>query len=467
MATDGTNKEAESGATNTPAAFRCLAFWRLVGLYFFTRLPWLFMVPMVEAPDEFSHYWVITFLVEHMRLPELNEILAGGASGVYGSLPQLGYIPHVIAGVIGHTITPTVDLSLTDRFGSLADGLVLLWCSWEFGHKLFRSDKVLSLALPVMIIFHPQLVLLHSYANSDSTTASLAALSMLLVCRMMETGLKTKYSLILGLMLGWIVLTKYPGVSVYPACATGLICAAWLNRQSLLTFITQSLLTAIVTAASCVWWFVRSAQILNGDFMGTKTMFHTWAVTYNKSLNPDVSAWAIMKQKSWWRMTTFSYWGMFGYMTRYLWRPFYIVYMVLMGIAAGGGIKALVTAQAQKKFAALAENFKNAPALSAQERKARYGQASIWLVLAACFLSNLALMIYASTKNLGGAQGRYLFPSEIPIIALILGGLYLTGPKSRKPLILFMVAFNIIVYFASCWMLYNTAGYTPHWLKTY
>ena len=27
--------------------------WILLGLYFATRLPWLFMVPMVEAPDEF------------------------------------------------------------------------------------------------------------------------------------------------------------------------------------------------------------------------------------------------------------------------------------------------------------------------------------------------------------------------------------------------------------------------------
>jgi len=488
------------------------AFWLLVLLYFLTRLPWLFMVPMVEAPDEFSHFWVIKFLLDHnMRLPEYSEIIAGGPSGVYGSLPQMGYIPHVIAGAVGHVIAPNADLSLTERFGSLFTGLVLLWCSSEFGRKLFGADKMLSLALPLMVIFHPQLVLLHSYANSDSTTASLSAGIMLLVCRMMENGLKTKYSLWLGLLLGWVILTKYPGVSVYPSCAIGFVLAAWLNRQSLKTLLAQAFLTAATTAAASVWWFVRSARILSGDFLGTKTMFHTWAVTYNKPLDPDFKVWAIIKNHRWWRMTTWSYWGQFGYMTRDLPHAFYYIYMGFMYTAAGGAILRLalpakngdrkilspLSSEERKGRFGLARawivraaciipniaimeyartknalktslaTLKNSPALSSEERKARFGQAGIWIVLAACFLTNVSLMVYAQTKNLGGAQGRYLFPSEIPIIALILGGLYLTGEKARKPLILTLVAFNVIVYFYSCWMLSHVAGYCPHWLKTY
>jgi len=101
------------------------------------------------------------------------------------------------------------------------------------------------------------------------------------------------------------------------------------------------------------------------------------------------------------------------------------------------------------------------------ERKERFGKAAIWLMLATCFLSNLAMMIYSSTKNLGGAQGRYLFPSEIPIISLILGGLYLTGRHTGRPLILLFVVFNFVVYLAAVCLLYPIPGYGPHFLKTY
>ena len=443
------------------------SFWVFVGLYFLTRLPWLFMVPMVEAPDEFSHFWVIQFVIDHLRLPEYQEIIAGGPSGVYGSLPQLGYFPHVIAGSLGHLVAPGADLSLTERFGSLFTGLALLWCSFEFGKKLFGADKILSTALPLMIIFHPQLVLLHSYANSDSTTASLSAVILLITCRMMEAGLKTRTSLILGLLLGWIVLTKYPGVSVYPSCAIGFIAAAWLNKQGLKTFLIQAFTALATTAAASVWWFWRSAKILDGDFMGTKTMFHTWAVTYNKALNPDISVSKIIKDYRWWRLTTWSYWGMFGYMTRKLGNPFYYTFEAFSYIAAVGALVSLIVAAVKGKLTTFIQSLKDSASYSAEQRQALLGKAGVWLVLAACFITNVALMVYASTKNLGGAQGRYLFPSEIPIMALLLGGLSLTGKKPGKCLVLLLVAFTIAMYFYSCWMLSHTPGYYPHLLKTY
>jgi len=445
-------------------------FWLLLALYFATRLPWIFMVPMVEAPDEFSHFWVLRFLLEHWRLPEANEIIAGGPSGVYGSLPQLGYLPHVAAGLIGKLVAPQIDLSVTSRFGSLFSGTVLLWCAKEFGRRLFTKDTLLSLALPLLVIFHPQLVLVDSYANCDSVTASLAALALFMVCKMMENGLKTKSSLLLGGVLGWLVLTKYTGLAVYPACALGFGAAAWLNNIEIKRFFVQALITAATTAICSVWWFVRSASILGGDFMGTQTMFHTWAVTYHKSLQPDISAWAVIKDRRWWRFTIFSFWGMFGYMTIYLWRPIYWIYMGLMSVSLIGGIKGAL--QYRRVRLTEKESWENSAERDwlgrkeTSERQKKFFQPALWLMLAICYLTNQAMMIFASTKNLGGAQGRYLFPSEIPILALLLGGLYLTGPKLGKPLILFAVAFNAIVYFESFRMLYAIDGF-HQFLKTY
>jgi hypothetical protein len=474
---------SENGATaNVQDNRRWL--WLLLALYFLTRLPWIFMVPMVEAPDEFSHFWVLRFLLEHGRLPGAQEVFDGGPSAVYGSLPQLGYLPHVVVGWVGNIVAPAVDLSVTSRFGSLLSGLVMLWCSAEFGRRLFGSDKILSFALPLVVVFHPQMVLVNSYANCDSVTASLSALAMLLVCNMFDSGLQTRRSIILGIVLGWLVLTKYTGLAVYPACAVGFALAAWLNQESLKKFLTQAAIAIATTIGASLWWFIRTGSVFPGDYMGTKTMFHTWAVTYKKSLTPDISAWAVMKQKSWWRFTVFSYWGMFGYMTRYLWRPIYWVYIGFMLIATTGGLKALIVwllgqkgpppamsddresgLKGESKISKNGLLIKGFEKPATPEQKEHLRKAFTWLMLATCFLSNISMMVYASTKNLGGAQGRYLFPSEIPILALILGGLYLTGSKVRKPLILLLVGFNVIVYIAAFCLLCPIYGF--RFLKTY
>ncbi len=280
---------------------------------------------------------------------------------------------------------------------------------------------------------------------------------------MIEGGLTTKRSVILGLVLGWLVLTKYTGLAAYPACAVGFSCAAWLHQVSARKFLVQAAITAATTIASCIWWFIRTAIIFPGDLMGTKTMFHTWAITYHKSLTPDISAWAVIKQKNWWLTTIFSFWGMFGYMTRQLRKAYYWIYIGFMIISLLGGCTAL-TMQINRwgKNGA----WRNIPARpTTKEQEIRFKTFSTWLVLATCFLSNIGMMIYASTKNLGGAQGRYLFPSEIPIMAIILGGLYLIGPKPRKILILSLVAYNILVYFVAFRQLAPAYGF--HFFKTY
>ena len=74
------------------AASRSKVIFILLAIYFAVRLPWLYLVPMVEAPDEFSHFWVLKFMAEHCRLPEASEIFQGGPSAVYGSYPPMGYL---------------------------------------------------------------------------------------------------------------------------------------------------------------------------------------------------------------------------------------------------------------------------------------------------------------------------------------------------------------------------------------
>jgi hypothetical protein len=68
-------------------------------------------------------------------------------------------------------------------------------------------------------------------------------------------------------------------------------------------------------------------------------------------------------------------------------------------------------------------------------------------------------MILASTGNVGGPQGRYLFTSEVPFLALIVLGLSLTGDLWGKRLLYSLLAFNLIVYIWSWAMLFPIYGF--------
>jgi hypothetical protein len=153
-------------------------------LYFLTRLPWVFMVPMSEAPDELKHYWQIKFMAEHLRLPDPADVASGGGSAVYGSLPQMGYLPHVFL----CKLFPIGDLSMVGRFGSLFMGLICLLMSYFLALELFAESRLCAMALPLMLLFHPQLVFVDSYANTETTTSALTTGLFFLFCRLIKHG---------------------------------------------------------------------------------------------------------------------------------------------------------------------------------------------------------------------------------------------------------------------------------------
>ena len=176
------------------------------------------------------------------------------------------------------------------------------------------------------------------------------------------------------------------------------------------------------------WWFVQNAQQYAGDFMGTKTMYNSWARTFHHDLHYYLPPSHIIKSLRWWRMSFFSFWGLFGYMNKYLWRPVYFGYLGMVLAAVLGGLNGLRHMRMKKP-----------------QSKAIV----IWSSLALVLIINLSSMIWASVHNLGGPQGRYLITSEIPIMALIIGGLNQLGQKWGRGFILAFLAFNAIVSLGS------------------
>ncbi len=419
----------------------------LLGAYLFFRLPWVFMLPMVEAPDEFAHYWVIKFLKENMRLPQALDVAAGGPSAIYGSIPQLGYIPHVIFSFA----LPPEQLALADRFGSVFMGAVMLIAAFKVGAILFPSNRWLALSLPAAIACHPQLAFIHSYANSDSTSSALASILLWLTLETAKKGISLQRTSVMGALVGWLAITKYAGLAIIPVVGLALIASIFVQGTSLVLAAQSILCAGILAATLSIWWFVQNAQQYPGDFMGTHTMYASWAKTFHRDMNYYLPASHIIKSLRWWRMTFFSYWGLFGYMTKYLWRPVYFVYLGLVLAAVLGVLKG-----AYQLFAISSGGA--AKLIPLFKEKQNQINIIMWGSLALTGVINIVSMIWASMYNLGGPQGRYLITSEIPLMALMLGGLSLLGKKAGKHFVMAFLLFNVAVSIGSWIYLFRLYG---------
>jgi len=304
---------------------------------------------------------------------------------------------------------------------------------------------MLQLALPAVVVAHPQLAFVNAYANNDSTASALAAVALLLTVRSIHQGVTVKRSALVGFLLGWLALSKYSGLAVVPAVAFGLIAAAVIERTALPRLVASVTACIGCFAATCLWWFYRNAQLFPGDMLGTQTMFRSWAATFHKDMNFYEPASHIVKELRWWRMMFFSFWGKFGYMNKYMSRPVYLTYFAFLIAAASGWVTPLWSRIASR---------------SSSGSKIDPRVITTWSCMVLAVVTNLAAMIWASTSNLGGPQGRYLFTSEIPVLALMLVGLYHLGGKHGAKLVAAFVLFNLATCMGAWLMLLRLYG--PH-----
>lgn len=385
-------------------------------LYFALRFIWLFTLPVTEAPDEANHLWVVRFLFDYMRLPNHEEVFAAGTPAVYGSLAQFGYLPHLLIA----KFLPASMLEITARLGSIFIGAGTLWAAIQIGKELFADKPFYRIALPLLIVVHPQLVFVNSYTNPDSTTITLASLIFFLLVVAIKRGLTTKSSLVIGLLLGWIALAKQTGLVLIPAVFAGMVAALWLHSATLATSATCLVLALAGMTGISLWWFIRNFYEFGGDVFGSKTMYQTWSTILPRENGVIVHPWPLVTSHKWWRYVWFDFWGLFGYMNRYLWKPVYFIYL---GIAAASIYGWLPKKELAKKDRA---------------------DSIIWLLFVVCVLLHLGSMLYVTITNVSGPHGRYLFPSIIPVFALLLAGLARLKPQVGQALVQLLIGLSVL-----------------------
>jgi hypothetical protein len=398
------------------------------------RLPWLVMIPQTEAPDENMHRWVVNYIDSNCRLPDRHAMDTGGLLSAYSSVPPFGYLPHIMLLKLFPAKLPAPLLLDLTRLGSLFMSLMVICTAWWTGRHLFKNSHLAALAVPLMIVFHPQFVFVSSYTNNDMTTAALSSLIIANLILALNNGLGTAQILILSASLSWLILSKYSGLHLLPISGLFLFISAYLHKQQLNKLLRYALTFLFVIVIFTSWWFIRNYLQFDGDFMGVKTMNHLWKLIYHTYTGPPLSMQAVIFSTFFWRTLFFSFWGWFGYMTHSLPRMIYYIYLFFSVFASGLGIKYWRSA-------------KNTNIVSAQT--------ATWLLFALCIVSNLFMCAYCCCSQVSGPQGRYMFPSELAIMSVLVAGLHSVNKKWSIKAILTMLVFNFAAYCYSTYFIYQ------------
>lgn len=417
----------------------------ILSIAFAVRLLWIMTVPITEAPDEGAHYWVISFIRDRMSLPTLNDLFKDPGAAYYGPLPPLGYLPSLVVCFF----TPGLETAMAARIGNAMAGLATVSAAMFVARKLFPYDRQLALCLPLVVLFHPQLVFVNSYTNNDSTTCAISSWLIALTCLVLREGWQTRYSLGIGVLTGFLLLGKYSGYPILLALFVGLLLGAWVHQLKAKRLMISSLLIAGVSAALSGWWFLRNYCQFPGDVFGLKTMLdlHARAYTEPKALYhfPAVD-------NANWRNTVFmSFWGLFGNMNRLLPRQIYAVYSLFMLVSMVSIASAFIPI------------FLPRPTVTNMMRQFvdnNRSEVAVWTFLIVCVVSSFVGLIAASVSinATGSPQGRYLFPSELASIALLIGGLSSLGRRTGPLAVWAFVGFNAWSSFYSWLFLLHLYG---------
>jgi hypothetical protein len=395
------------------------------------RLAFMLIVPTAEAPDEVHHFWVIQFIRDHLRLPDAADVETTGIYSVYGAMPVLGYTAQIILS----RLAPTEHMLFAARCGSMLLGLVTIWMASLIGKGAFPDRPLLARALPWTIVFQPQFAFLNSYCNNDCAAAAVSATVMYLLLLNQKYGLTMRRCAFIGVLLGLGILCKYNALTLIPVAVLSVVAAAWLHQAAFATCFSCLAIMGTLCGASSLWWFWRSYHVFSGDLLGVNIGYKKFASAVGQPLDYKRPFYELLVSKTWWRFIFFSFWGLFGHMTRWMWRPVYAVYIGFLVVAIAGWVKTRLV-----KFNVAREHLI---------------QPSIRLLFLTCAAVNLAAVL---ASQLGGPQGRYFFISEVPLIALFLEGLSRLGPTWGKRVVISFLSFNAIVCIGAWIMLFRLYG---------
>lgn len=455
---DKTNRSrAARGSKPQPVGARMRAFGKdhwfdicfilLMGGFLFF-LAWI--LPANGGPDEEARYLVPQYIYRHGTLP------AGGDPEIRINYWGISYafhpiLPYIIGGYLMKLVavfnSSEHALLMAARFVNILFGMGFYWYVLQISRKLFRK-KLFRAYFVALLAMLPQLLYLFVYVNTDG----IALFSTAMIVNYWLVGLEQKWdrksctALAVGIAfcaLSYFNAYGYALLSVF--LFVGSLIVFYRKdgaKRCIETILKRGIYITVIVFVLCGWWFIRSAVLYNGDFLGLNAP-SVYAEKYadeefKPSVKKSVQEQGISLKKmlrpseeggmEWLRTTyrsTIGYFGFFEYalgqdiysIHKKLWMLGILGVLLKIGLAVGSYLKSAVL---RPRFVSTAVHSEQRSALPARLDPANF--LILQFSLICCIIIPVLLSLVYSYTDDFQPQGRYLMPMILPVMYFTAAG---------------------------------------------
>ncbi|MCP4419785.1 MAG: phospholipid carrier-dependent glycosyltransferase [Chloroflexi bacterium] len=425
--------------------------WRLAAtlpiavLLLFTLLGWHYrqQTPLLETPDEPSHFEAANYIAQNRSLPPRPEVTRSGAAPTvsvdipYYYAPPLYYllasllIDEADTAQFAQAVVPNPNFERGEginlgsgsenknmfvhtavqrepfqaewaasmwrvRLLSLFFGTLTIVGCYGLAQQLWPKKWRWRLTAVALVLFNPTFLYLSNGVSNDTLLISLSTWSFVLMGSLLQDeAAKIGWrEWTLALLLGCAILTKQTGFILLPPALLLIVNKARQQQWSRLRLLTVlGIGVAIITAVGG-WWY-----LLNGIRYGDPL-----ALEGHNALPPAeniLERLLFMVEQSWGAFK--SYWVSFGWATIFVGQIWYIFFITITTLGATGWLGKRSVQLLKRPFPSQAPSAKLTQLL--------------WLVL----LLNGGLMVVWLWRT-AAPYGRLLFPVIAPIACLLVMG---------------------------------------------
>lgn len=298
------------------------------GLYLAIGLSLLIRQPFGNPPDEYNRYLIPQYIARNGTLPNGYEesIRISGYGFSYAFQPILPYMLQGYAMRIVMLFTESeAALLYTARGVNLILGLITAWIVLLLSGQWFR-DRRFGFLFSFLATFLPQSIFVHTYVNTDSC----CMLSIAVMLYGLTLGLKDRFSrrssLIMAAGIILCALSYYNAYGYILSCIL-LFTASFFSssggkvRFDAKAFLRKGSFISAIVLSGIGWWFVRSAVLYDGDFLGLNTRDRCASLYAQPEYHPDTrvtwqsrgrSVWDMLTDSDFCNLSVLSFIGIYG-----------------------------------------------------------------------------------------------------------------------------------------------------------
>lgn len=419
---------------------------------------YIFWETMLCPPDEMDRYLIPRFIFEHGRLPFgwEQEVGISGYGGSYAYLPGLSYIFMAWAIKLASFFTDLESRYIfVARMVNLLMGVVSASFVWILAKRLFK-DRPAAKLLPVMFMYLPQMLFIFSYVNLDACGIMSIVIMSYFLLAMGQDGVSFKNSF--GFAVGAVccILSYYNCYAFLPGSALYFIYLFIEKKDGKLTLKFKDMMKygcfiLLLCFIGAGWWFIRSAAVNNGDFLGLaslkaqqlKDRARVGLVIEPAPLEKGVGFFEFLRTPGLFFWLFISFVADYGATVLHVTKPYYMVYGLIFAAGLIAVLVMFISSKVKKEPAAEKE-----AAASADKRLKAYT-----LMLLCGVVLNFGLWLFYAYAMDFQRQGRYVLPSALALFTCVCSGYdriklpekFKKFEKFRSPVMIAILALLIIL----------------------